>query len=59
MLAPLSVRLPIESFVVVGPSLPRHSVYDYHQDVQYIYLVTDIAKHIVKEYIEIIKLCQK
>lgn len=35
------------------------SVYDYHQDVQYIHLVTGIAKHVVKEYVEIITLCQK
>lgn len=35
------------------------SVYDYNQDVQYIHLVTGIAKHVVKEYVEILKLCQK
>jgi hypothetical protein len=35
------------------------SVYDYHQDAQYIHLVTGIAKHVVKEYVEIIQLCQK
>ena len=35
------------------------SVYVYHKDVQYIHLVTGIAKHVVKEYVEIIKSCQK
>jgi hypothetical protein len=35
------------------------AVYDYNQDVQYIHLVTGIARHVVKEYVEIIILCQK
>ena len=35
------------------------TVYDYNQDVQYIHLITNIAKHVVKEYVEIIKSCQK
>jgi hypothetical protein len=34
------------------------SVYDYNKDVQYIHLVTGIARHVVKEYVEIITLCQ-
>jgi hypothetical protein len=35
------------------------TVYVDHKDVQHIHLVTGIAKHVVKEYVEIIKLCQK
>jgi hypothetical protein len=35
------------------------AVYDYKQDIEYIHLVTGIAKHVVKEYVEIIKFCQK
>jgi hypothetical protein len=35
------------------------AVYDYNQDVPYIHLVTGIAKHVIKEYVEIITLCQK
>jgi hypothetical protein len=36
-----------------------NAVYTYHQDLDYIHLVTGIAKHVIKEYVEIIKLCQK
>lgn len=35
------------------------SIYDSNQDLQYIHFVTSIAKHVVKEYVEIIQLCQK
>lgn len=35
------------------------SLYDSNQDVQYIHLITGIAKHVVKEYVKIITLCQK
>ena len=35
------------------------AVYDYNQDVQYIHLVTGIARHVIKEYVEIIQFCQQ